>query len=171
VGVVLVFLVGRWTADPPPPAPAQQPVAEPAAPPRFEVEAPRAVRAAPVRPEQAPPVSAPPPERPAPPAAPVTPELAQRVKAETVAQLELLRPEIVALCWPSGGLSRGRTSATVTFNITFDAQGREIARGITEDRRAPAGEFARCLRELPGMGLTIAAPGTNVGVAIPVSYP
>jgi hypothetical protein len=171
VAAVLIFLIGRWTAEP---APA--PVARAPAVPEPQASAPVArdpMR--PVAPAAVPPPAQSVPAAPAPPPraapAPVTPELATRVKTEATEQLELLRPEIVAQCWPRGGLPKGRTTASVTFNITFDAQGREIARGITEDRRAPAGEFARCLRQLPATALAIAPPGSNVGVSIPVSYP
>jgi hypothetical protein len=171
VAAVLIFLIGRWTADPAPAPVARAPaVPEPASAPVAR-EPLRPVAAAPVppAPAQSVPAAPAPPARAAP--VPVTPELATRVKTEATEQLELLRPEIVAQCWPRGGLPKGRTTASVTFNITFDAQGREIARGIAEDRRAPAGEFARCLRQLPASALAIAPPGSNIGVSIPVSYP
>jgi hypothetical protein len=85
------------------------------------------------------------------------------------AQLESARELIVSRCWPRGGVD-GRSSARLTFNVTFDAQGREIARGITEDRRAPGGAFARCVRE-HGTALAIAPPGTNIGVSLSMAYP
>ena len=86
-------------------------------------------------------------------------------------EIEKLRPYIVSRCWPAGGLAGGQTSAKLTFQITFDEKGREIARGISEDRSAPAGEFGSCLAKLEGMTLSIEPPGTNVGVSVPVTFP
>jgi hypothetical protein len=110
-------------------------------------------------------------------AAPSTPaadprtELLTRVREEAKAQLETYRNEVVSQCWPAKGLPKGARTATLTVNVTFDAQGHEIARGISEDRRAPAGEFGRCVRNLNGITLGISPPGSNVAVSIPVSYP
>lgn len=91
-----------------------------------------------------------------------------RARVEAQTKLESLRSYIDESCWTRGS---GAAGVKVTFNVTFDAAGREIARGISEDRRAPAGEFGRCLRRLRGAALTIAPPGANVGVSIPVSFP
>jgi hypothetical protein len=90
-----------------------------------------------------------------------------RASEQTKAKIEALRSYIDASCWPGPGAAKVK----VTFNVTFDAAGREIARGISEDRRAPAREFGRCLRKLQGTGLAISPPGANVAVAVPVSFP
>jgi hypothetical protein len=58
-----------------------------------------------------------------------------------------------------------------TFNLTFDGSGREIARGIGEDRRARAPEVASCLRRLPLGTLRVPAPGTRVGVRVALALP
>jgi hypothetical protein len=97
------------------------------------------------------------------------PELVARVAEEARAKIEEQRDYIASSCGNGG--ADGRPAAKLTFNITFDAQGREIARGISEDRRAPAGEFGRCLRKLQGITLAVAPPGSNVGVSIPVAFP
>jgi hypothetical protein len=97
--------------------------------------------------------------------------LVTRVTAEAKEQLEAQRPAIVSECWPSGGLPRGAKNAKVTLHVTFDAQGREIARGLVEDRRAPAGAFGQCLRKLPGTRLSLSPTGQRVAVAIPMTYP
>ncbi len=55
------------------------------------------------------------------------------------AKLETLRGYIAESCWI--GSAAQRASAKLTSNPTFDAQGREIARGISEDGRAPAREL------------------------------
>jgi hypothetical protein len=170
--LVVAFLVGRFTAETEPavttpaPAAAKQQPSDPWA-------------AAPMQAVPAPPVAAPAPAAaaspaPAPvPAQPVvlTPEIANRVNREAKVKLEALREQVVATCWPSGGAAKGLKRASVTYNLTFDAQGREIARGIAEDRRAPAGEFGKCLRQLERNPITVSPPGTNVGLSVAMSYP
>jgi hypothetical protein len=124
---------------------------------------------------------APQPSRPAQPALlPVTPapliraassDLVRHVAKEATAGIDSLRSYIVSSCWPAS--ATGLATAKLTFNLTFDVQGREIARGISEGRKAsaPAHEFSRCLRRLEGTTLAIAPPGANVGVSIPVTFP
>jgi hypothetical protein len=97
-------------------------------------------------------------------------DIVQQVTEEAQAQLESYRPKIMKECWPSEGLPRGASTAKLTIHSTFDAQGREIARGITEDRRAPGGAFASCLRKLP-TALSVSGTGRRVAVAIPLTYP
>jgi len=99
------------------------------------------------------------------------PDLVETVRSEAAVRFELHREAIVAACWPAGGLRNGRTSARIRMNVTFDRDGREIARGIQEDRRASSSEFTHCLRSLRGTRLAVAPPGTNVGVTFPVNFP
>jgi hypothetical protein len=161
----VVFALGRWSADAPAPVPQPTvPLAMPE-PPRAETPAPPAARPAPPAPK-----AAEPPPSPAPPRA-VTPELVARVTESTRREIEKLRPYIVSRCWPEAGLAGGRQSARVILKITFDARGREIARGVSEDRSAPAGEFGSCLLKLEGTSLSIDPPGANVGVSLPVTFP
>lgn len=100
-----------------------------------------------------------------------TPALVTRVAEEATRGLESARAEILARCVPSGALPGGQPSARFTFNVTFDASGREIARGISEDRRARAPEVAGCLRRLPLGTLRVTAPGANVGVRVAMNLP
>jgi hypothetical protein len=85
--------------------------------------------------------------------------------------VEEQRREVVSSCWPREGLPRGQRSATVTYNVTFDPQGREVARGIGQDRRAPAGEFGKCLAQLQTTPFSISPPGRYVTLRVPVAYP
>jgi hypothetical protein len=165
--LLLAYGLGRWTADGPASAPAP-----PAAPAPIDPPAPLPQLF--VAPAPPPPMARkpePPPPAPAaqPPSSP-TPEILTRVTEETKARIETLRPQMISRCWPSGGLRGGRASARLTFNVAFDAQGREVMRGVSEDRRAPAGEFARCVREMEGT-MTVSAPGTNVTVSVPMTFP
>jgi hypothetical protein len=61
----------------------------------------------------------------------------------------------------------------VTFSLTFDARGREIARGVSADRRTPPDRvLAGCLRRLPRVGsITIPPPGSTVGVKVAMTLP
>lgn len=104
------------------------------------------------------------------PRARATPELMARVAAEAGQSLDAVRAELVARCVPpdrAGELGGAR----FTFNVTFDASGREIARGIGEDRRFRAPEVASCLRRLPLGTLRVSAPGANVGVRLALKLP
>ena len=98
-----------------------------------------------------------------------TSDVAARATEEVKAKIEELRGYIVDSCWT--GSAAQRASAKLTFNLTFDAQGHEIARGISEHRRAPARALGSCLRKLQGTTLAIAPTGVNVAVSVPVTFP
>lgn len=100
-----------------------------------------------------------------------TPALVARVSEEARAVLEAARSEFTGRCIPGGRLPGGQAGATFTFNVTFDASGREIARGIGEDRRYRAPEVARCLRALPIGSLRVSPPGASVGVRVAMNLP
>jgi hypothetical protein len=93
------------------------------------------------------------------------------VALAALAAFEEQRADLTARCWPAGGLRGGRSRAELRLNLTFDASGREIARGIMENRRAPSGELTSCLRKLRGTGLRVPPPGTIVAVTLPVTFP
>ena len=163
---VAALALAEW-ADREPPRPGGQELAST----RLEPERARSDDVAPVaawarEPQRAMPVIvAAPPSRVAQPAT----EVSSRVADEARARMEDLRNYMDASCWI--GRAAERKTARVTFNLTFDAQGREIARGISEDRRAPAPELGRCLRRLQGTTLAIAPTGANVGVSLPMTFP
>jgi hypothetical protein len=153
----------------------------------FDAAAHRAPASVPVMPATEAATAAPAPRRtlplptaaPQPPVAPsgpaaakvvVTPDLVARVAEQARERLEGLRPLLVRRCWPEGG-PRSRAASTVVVNLTFDASGREIARGISESRRAPAGEAGACLRKLRDAPIAIAPPGATVGVSVPLTLP
>jgi len=100
-----------------------------------------------------------------------TQALITRVAEETQVQLESAQPELYKKCWPQGGLPKGRTSTKLTFSVVYDAAGNEVARGISEDRRAPAGALATCLRRLPLGTLRVEPPGASVGVRVALAFP
>jgi hypothetical protein len=99
------------------------------------------------------------------------PLLVQRVAAEVTRWLEQSRSELIERCVPANRLVHGEPGAAFTFNVTFDANGREIARGISEDRKLRAPEVASCLRKLPMGSLRVTAPGATVGVRVAMHLP
>lgn len=173
---LLAFAVGRRSAEPSAPQRAERPAAAERAPapsgrplpirPQGQLPGPTATAAA----MPSAPVAVEAPSSPAPQGRP-TPALVARVSEEARAVLEAARPELAGRCIPGGRLPDGKAGATFTFNVTFDASGREIARGIGEDRRYRAPEVARCLRSLPIGSLRVTPPGANVGVRVAMNLP
>lgn len=100
-----------------------------------------------------------------------TPALVARVAEEASRGLERAKEELVARCVPVDRPAGPAAGARFTFNLTFDAAGREIARGISEDRRAPDPEVAGCLRRFPLGSLRVSAPGASVGVRVAMTLP
>ena len=171
VGVLsaaVLFLAGRWSVEPAAGAPAPHPGAtagrRPVAPPAERAWTPRAPspaadpEAAPLQPVTSSPVRA-------------TPEQVTQATAQTAALLEASRDDLKRQCWPQAGAAGGPSEAVVTFNVTYDASGREIARGLTEDRRARTPGLIGCLQRLPFGSLRIPPPGANVGVRVALRLP
>lgn len=78
---------------------------------------------------------------------------------------------ILPRCWEPAIKSRPSPAvAKYMINMTFDPTGKEVARGIAEDRAAERADVAACLRQLP-LGLQIAPPGVTVRVEVPLELP
>ncbi len=122
--------------------------------------------------EAPPPVAAPPP--PAVPAgAPQGPSAEARAKAtaDATKALEALRPQILKTCWvPAMKANAQPAAAKYVFSLSFDPSGKELARGINEDRSASRPDVAQCMRQMP-IGLVIAPPGVAVSVDAPLNLP
>ncbi len=58
----------------------------------------------------------------------------------------------------------------IIYSGTFDAAGKEVARGISDSREDAYPPVSRCLRELP-MDLAIAPPGRSVNVIEALELP
>jgi hypothetical protein len=175
---LLAYAYGRWSAEPPPAA-TEPPLRAPGPSDRRPAPGERSFG------RLAPPVPAPPgaaglAAAPAaaglPPPSLVTasgrptPELVSIVAQHARHRLEEARPALVERCVPEARRA-GRQGATFTFNVTFDRSGREIARGISEDRRFRAPEVASCLRRLPIGSLRVPPPGAVVGVRVAMNLP
>ncbi len=73
---------------------------------------------------------------------------------------QCLRPSLQARPTPA--------EVRLTFNVTFDAEGRQIARGMVEDRATSRADVTRCVDERLA-ALTIPPPGVTVQVDLPVT--
>lgn len=73
-------------------------------------------------------------------------------------------------CWtPVVTANPGPSTSTYYFQITFDAQGKERGRAISERRGTSRPDVAICLRKLP-LGLEVPPPGTPVRVELPLDF-
>ncbi|AUX45071.1 hypothetical protein SOCE26_065520 [Sorangium cellulosum] len=85
--------------------------------------------------------------------------------------LEAHRAALMQRCYtPAIAAQPERPVVKYVFNITFDAQGRQVARGVIEDRETARPEVTACLgTALPP--LSIPPPGARVRVDVPFSLP
>lgn len=119
-----------------------------------------------------------PPEAPAtPPAAVAPPAVSPDVQAvsEAAAKKALeaeKKASFVPRCWePALARAPEPKRLKVSFDITFDPSGKEVGRGISEDRSAMRPDAVNCLRGL-GIGLRISPPpGVHVRMQIPMEFP
>jgi hypothetical protein len=186
VAALAAFLAGRLSADAAPSPSrdgrgargevasldAPSPASEPAR--RAQAQAGAARQAWPAEAAQAAPALAPPAMAGLTPPGQSAPEVvAAQSKAakETLMQLESIKGELVQRCWPAGGLPKGRTSARVTFSVAYDAAGREVMRGVSDDRRAPSGELTRCLQRQPLGTLRVTPTGTALSLNVAMNLP
>ena len=106
---------------------------------------------------------------PAPQPAPSVPR--DEVARQAARALDAHRPALIERCYkPAVAAQPGPRGVRYVFNLTFDAQGRQIARGIIEDHEASRPEVTACLvAALPPVA--VAPPGANVRVDVPFSLP
>jgi hypothetical protein len=96
------------------------------------------------------------------------PELFGRVKEGALRGLEARRQPMASTC--AAGL---KDKVELTFSLAFDANGREIGRGISQTHRGPSepDPVARCLREHFPPELRIDPPQTTVSVTVQFALP
>lgn len=56
------------------------------------------------------------------------------------------------------------------FNVTFDAEGRQLARGVVETPGTSTPELTRCVSDLLAP-LQVPAPGATIMVEVPLRFP
>lgn len=120
--------------------------------------------------------ASPPASSPAPPAAPPPPAptaTADRAAATAAAtkDLERYRAEIVKKCvQPALAKKPDPPQIKLTFNVTFDAQGKQITRGVAEDRATMREGVTMCAMDaIPP--LEIPPQGISVYVELPWTLP
>jgi hypothetical protein len=116
------------------------------------------------------PVTAPAPAAKAAPPAPQGEPPADRAYRQAQAALDALRPGIVKACWtppPAGEPA----SILLTYDVTFGADGRILALGISEQREAYRTSVAECVRRQPQPVLHVDPPGQSVRVILGLPMP
>ena len=98
-----------------------------------------------------------------------------RQRAENAAREALLaekKARFIPECWaPAIKKQPSPATSKHVFSIGFDAQGREMGRGLKEIRGQTRGDVSQCLRAFP-MGLRISPPpGVPIVVEIPIEFP
>ena len=74
-----------------------------------------------------------------------------------------------ALLMTKCGAALGASRASFTLNFTFDAQGKQLTRGVVADRDAGAGVTTCVSNELPA--IEIPGPGATVYLEVPFRLP
>lgn len=116
--------------------------------------------APPVAPTVAPPV-----------ATPVAPPDPAKVEAAARAALERHRAALVERCWrPLAAKEPEPASVPLSFDLTFDARGKLVARGISDQRSAFRPGLSSCLMG-QAIDLEIAPPGVDVRVQVMMTLP
>lgn len=95
----------------------------------------------------------------------------ERVARDATAAIEKHRAHLKKTCWEeSAKKSPAPAQSKFVWNITFDAQGKQLARGITEEREGMREGLGACVSQaLPS--LEVQPPGTTVQVDVSFTLP
>ncbi|MFO0589014.1 MAG: hypothetical protein U0441_15800 [Polyangiaceae bacterium] len=104
-----------------------------------------------------------------PPAAPALDKAS--VLAAATKDLERYRADVVKKCVePAIKKQPNPPIVKLTFNVSFDAQGKQVMRGVMEDRETWHEGVSMCAQDtIPA--LAVPPPGANVGVDLPWTLP
>lgn len=109
-------------------------------------------------------------------AAPISPPPAPPVSRDAVAAavakaLDAMRADLLAKCWePHVRAHPGAKPFKIRVNVSLGPDGKQVARGISEDRRNDRSNVGMCLTQsMPA--IEIAPPGGPVFVEVPFSLP
>ena len=125
--------------------------------------------ALPAAPTAEPPVSAPV----VPPAPVITQQVAsrERVAQQASEALAYQRSALRDRCYRPAALVAGvGLRAGWTLNVTFDAQGKQLARGMEEQRGTSTPALSECIGDQM-QPLMVPPPGATIMVEIPLSFP
>lgn len=94
---------------------------------------------------------------------------AEAEKAAAAALEVEKKTNLLPKCWlPALQKSPKPAFARFNLDLTFDAQGMQIASGVNEDRSAPRSDVVGCIQNLT---LQIPATGQVVRVMVPLTFP
>lgn len=96
------------------------------------------------------------------------PKVRERAIEGAKKELAKLKPTLKAKCW-DGKVDAAR--ATITWNFTFESDGKTLARGTSEERRTSAPGVAACVGENTPMFTLDPPPGARVVVDVPFELP
>ncbi len=102
-------------------------------------------------------------------AAPVSaPELVMQQASEA---LSYQRTRLRDVCYRPAALAAGKPlSAVWTLNVTFDALGNQLTRGVVEHRDTSTPDLTMCIGK-ETQPLSVPPPGRTIMVEIPLSFP
>jgi len=110
---------------------------------------------------------------PTPPPAPSSdPSIVKKAVADIAAAIQAEKVKtFVPKCWtPLVAKQPQPATSRLVISTSFNAEGKEVIRGVSEERGKSRADVAGCVRDLP-IGLTIPAPGVIVNAEIPVEFP
>jgi hypothetical protein len=130
----------------------------------------RAQAPAPTTPTVVPPTVVPPPVvAPTPEPAPVA--TSELVMQQAIEALSYQRTRLRDVCYRPAALAAGAPlSAVWTLNVTFDAQGNQLARGVVEHRGTSTPDLTTCIGK-ETQPLRVPPPGRTLMVEIPLRFP
>jgi hypothetical protein len=99
----------------------------------------------------------------------VSAETLARVEQDASAELEKAKREFVDVYWKQMA-GQWPSSATFTYNLSFDPDGHEIARGVS-DGEGVAPEISESIKEGLSSPIKVAPPGRYVGVSLVLTVP
>jgi hypothetical protein len=98
-------------------------------------------------------------------------ELRDRVKTDAAAAIEKHRSSLRKGCWDETAKQHPEAKqSNFVWNITFDAAGKQVARGIVEEREHAVPGVSACISDALPV-LEVPAPGKSVMVEVPFSLP
>ncbi len=93
------------------------------------------------------------------------------VMADVSKALRAQRPRIVAECWePAAKRQPEPAVMKIVYSFSFDAQGQQLARGISVERSTARADVTSCLSTALHP-LTIPPPGAPMSVDVPFALP
>lgn len=121
----------------------------------------------PVAPVVAPPVVAPAPVVAPPPVPVASPEV---VLGHAIEALRYQRAGLLATCFRPALAAKPGLTMELVFNVTFDAQGRQLARGVVETPGTSTPALTACVTGAM-TPLQVPAPGRVLMVEVPLRFP